>query len=144
MDRIIRILDVNVNRGREGLRVVEDVARLILDDADLAAQIKNMRHKITELAQQLTTGESDLLNARDSEGDVGVNLNCPAENVRTDLSQVVAANIHRSQEAMRVLEEFSKLYNSSIAAQFKTLRFRLYGLEKVIMPKLSEYQNSAE
>ena len=144
MDRIIRILDVNINRGREGLRVVEDIVRLVLDDADLAAQMKTMRHKITSLTQQLSLDESELLRARDSEGDVGVNLDCASESLRTDLSQVATVNIHRAQEAMRVLEEVSKLYNSSIASQFKTLRFRLYGLEKVIMPKLSEYKTQPE
>ena len=144
MDRIIRILDANINRGREGLRVVEDIVRLVLDDADLAAQMKTMRHKITSLTQQLSLDESELLRARDSEGDVGVNLDCASESLRTDLSQVAKVNIHRAQEAMRVLEEISKLYDSSIASQFKTLRFRLYGLEKVIMPKLSEYKTQPE
>lgn len=144
MDKIVRILDVNINRSREGLRVVEDIVRLALDDADLSAQMKTMRHKITSLAQQLSLDESELLMARDSEGDVGMNIDCASEHLRTDLSQIATANIRRSQEAMRVLEEVSKLYNSSIASQFKTLRFRLYGLEKEIMPKLSEYRTQPE
>lgn len=144
MDKIVRILDVNINRGREGLRVVEDIVRLVLDDADLSAQMKTMRHKITSLTQQLPLDESELLKARDSEGDVGVNLDCASEGLRTNLSQVATVNIHRAQEAMRVLEEVSKLYDSSVASQFKTLRFRLYGLEKVIMPKLLEYRTQPE
>jgi len=138
MDRTIRILDVNINRSREGLRVVEDLVRLVLDDASLASQIKNMRHEITSLARQLPLDESELLRARDSEGDVGMNLDNASEGLRTDLSQIATANIRRSQEAMRVLEEVSKLYDSSVASQFKKLRFQFYGLEKEIMPKLSE------
>ena len=144
MDKIVRILDVNINRGREGLRVVEDIVRLVLDDADLSAQMKTMRHKVTSLAQQLSLDESELLRARDSERDVGVNIDCASEHLRTDLSQIATANIRRSQEAMRVLEEVSKLYNSSIASQFKTLRFRLYGLEKAVIPKLLEYRTQPE
>jgi thiamine-phosphate pyrophosphorylase len=140
MGKTIRILDANVNRCREGLRVAEDVVRFVLDDADLASQIKAMRHEVTSLIGQLSLDESELLSARDSEGDVGVDLNCASEDLRLDISQIATANIRRSQEAMRVLEELSKLYNAGIASRFKKLRFRLYGLEKEIMPKLMEYQ----
>ena len=144
MDRTIRILDVNINRSREGLRVVEDLVRLALDDASLASQIKNMRHEITSLARQLPLDESELLRARDSEGDVGMNLDNASESLRTDLSQIATANIRRSQEAMRVLEEVSKLYDPNVASQFKKLRFQFYGLEKEIIPNLSKYKNRQE
>ena len=140
MDKAIRILDVNVNRGREGLRVVEDLVRFVLDDADIAARIKNMRHEVTSLIRQLPLNELEILSARDSEGDVGMNLNCASEDVRVNLAQIATANIRRSQEAMRVLEELSKLYDASVALRFKKLRFQFYGLEKVILPKLIEYQ----
>jgi thiamine-phosphate pyrophosphorylase len=136
MDKTVRILDANLNRGREGLRVVEDVVRFVLDDADLASQIKTMRHEVTSLVRQLPLDELELLGARDSEGDVGVDINCASEDLRLDLPQIATANIRRSQEAMRVLEELSKLYNASIASQFKKLRFQLYGLEKDILPRL--------
>ncbi len=138
MDKAIRILDVNINRGREGLRVVEDVVRLVLDDAGLASQLKSIRHEITSLVRQLPLNESEFLSARDSEGDVGMNLNNASEDRRTDLSQIATANIRRSQESMRVLEECSKLYDASVALQFKKLRFQLYKLEKEILPKLVE------
>ena len=136
MDKTARILDANLNRGREGLRVVEDVVRFVLDDMELASRIKAMRHMVTSLVQQLPLGELELLSARDSEGDVGMNLNCASEDLRPDLSQIASANIHRSQEAMRVLEELSKLYSDNVALQFKKLRFQIYELEKEIMPEL--------
>ena len=136
MDKIVRILDANLNRGREGLRVVEDVVRFVLDDADLASRIKAIRHTVTSLVQQLSLDELELLSARDSEGDVGMNLNCASEDLRPDLSQIASANIHRAQEAMRVLEELSKLYDADVASQFKKLRFQIYELEKDIMPEL--------
>ncbi len=136
MDKTARILDANLNRGREGLRVVEDVVRFVLDDADLASRIKAMRHTVTSLIRQLPLDELELLNARDSAGDVGMNLNCASEDLRPDLSHIASANIHRSQEAMRVLEELSKLYSDNVALQFKKLRFQIYELEKEIMPEL--------
>jgi len=144
MDKATRILDANFNRGREGLRVVEDIVRFVLDDADLASRIKTMRHEVTSLVQQLPLDESGLLSARDSEGDVGADIDCASEDLRLDLSQIATANIRRSQEAMRVLEELSKLYNTSVASRFKKLRFQLYGLEKEITQKLMEYQTQSE
>ena len=144
MDKTVRIMDANINRGREGLRVVEDMVRFLLDDADLASRIKNMRHEVTCLVRQLPLDESELLNARDSENDVGVDVDCASENLRVDLSHIATANIRRAQEAMRVLEELSKLYNVSIASRFKKMRFQLYGLEKDILPRLIEYQSQSE
>ena len=170
MDKTIRILDANLNRGREGLRVVEDLVRFALDDADLASQIKAMRHEVASLVRQLPLDESELLSARDSEGDVGADLDCASEDLRIGLSQIATANIRRSQEAMRVLEELSKLWaaddeksgpgrtesretsglsvrntekSTSVASQFKKLRFQLYQLEKEILPKLVEYQTQS-
>jgi thiamine-phosphate pyrophosphorylase len=136
MDKIARILDANLNRGREGLRVVEDVVRFVLDDMNLAARIKTTRHEVTSLIQQLPLDELELLSARDSEGDVGINLNCASEDLRLNLSQIASANMHRSQEAMRVLEELSKLYDADVALGYKKLRFQIYELEKEILPKL--------
>ena len=140
MDKAIRILDASLNRSREGLRVVEDVVRFVLDDVDLASQIKAMRHEVTLLARQMLTDEQEFLSARDSQGDVGADLSCASENSRSNLSQIATANLRRAQEAMRVLEEVSKLYDVGVATQFKKLRFQLYGLEKEIAPKLVCYQ----
>lgn len=139
MDRVIRILDANLNRSREGLRVVEDIVRFILDDTDLASQIKNMRHEITSLIQQLPISEMELLQARDSQHDVGMGVNYDSDSIRRDTLHIATANIIRSQEAMRVLEEFSKLYDTVVASEFKSLRFRLYELEKEILSKIAHY-----
>lgn len=138
MDKIARIIDANLNRSREGLRVVEDLVRFVLNDADLASQIKTARHEIVSIARQLPIDDLELLDSRDSRGDVGMNLNCSSEDFRLNLPQIAVANIRRSQEAMRVLEEVSKLYDTNPALQFKKLRFRLYDLEKQILPKIIE------
>jgi hypothetical protein len=141
MDKIARILDANLNRGREGLRVVEDIVRFIMDDAKLASQIKNARHEVTALVQQLQIDDMELLQARDSQRDVGVDINCDSEDIRRDVLHIATANFVRAQESMRVLEEFSKLYDSSVASKFKGLRFQLYELEKEILPKLIQGEN---
>ena len=132
-------MDANINRSREGLRVVEDIARFIMDHPDLASEIKLMRHEITSLAKRLPFEESEFLSARDSFGDVGMDLNCASEDLRVDLQEIAEANVHRSQEALRVLEEFSKLYDADVGQSFKKLRFRLYDLEKEVLRGLAEY-----
>jgi len=144
MSKIIRIFDANLNRGREGLRVVEDLVRFVFDDADLASQIKSARHEITNIARQLPLNEIDFLNARDSKGDVGIELNSASEDLRSNISQIATANIRRSQESMRVLEELSKLYDTNVALKFKRLRFQLYELEKQVMKKLTEANGKLE
>ena len=138
MNKIIRIIDANLNRGREGLRVVEDLVRFIMDDSSLASQIKSARHEITEIAKQLPIDDNDLLNARDSIGDVGIELNSASEDNRTSILQIACANIRRAQESMRVLEELSKLYSAEVALKFKRLRFQLYEIEKQVLSNLKK------
>ena len=140
MKNIIRIIDANLNRSREGLRVVEDLVRFTLDDGDLTSQIKSARHEITSLAGQLPLSELELLDARDSKTDVGVELNSASENLRISLSQIAVANVRRAEESMRVLEELSKLYDTNVALRFKRLRFRLYELEKQVLTNLAKYE----
>jgi len=41
-----RLLDADFNRAREALRVVEDYARFILDDARLSQAAKQLRHDL--------------------------------------------------------------------------------------------------
>ena len=72
-----RVLDANANRAREGLRVMEDAARFILDDGPLASELKAIRHTITSHCTNLlgrTTGS-----ARDVAGDVGTREDLPSD-----------------------------------------------------------------
>ena len=39
-----RIIDANLNRLREGIRVVEDIFRYIYNDKELSTKLKNLRH----------------------------------------------------------------------------------------------------
>ncbi|MGB2696559.1 MAG: thiamine-phosphate pyrophosphorylase [Candidatus Zixiibacteriota bacterium] len=133
--KVYRIQDANLNRAREGIRVAEDVARLYLDNESLAKKFKSLRHRITKIAQQ--SFESDkLLFFRDSEGDVGSKGMGKMEGKRKDIAGVVQANLRRSQEALRVLEEFGKLVQKDSAEKFKRVRFRIYTLEKKMAQKI--------
>ena len=102
-----RILDTAANRAREGLRVVEDYARFGLNDAHLSRLLKECRH---ELAAALTgISPAQRLAARDTLGDVGTSIGTVSEYQRASVEDVACASFKRVQEALRTLEEFSKL-----------------------------------
>jgi len=139
-NNIYRIIDANLNRAREGIRVAEEVARLYFDDAKLSSQLKSLRHQLTRVAKK-NFDEKKLLSFRDSQKDVGADSMGGLEKKRADLESIVQANLRRSQEAVRVLEEFGKLIKLKIppeareesAQSFKKIRFRLYVLEQKMM-----------
>jgi len=134
---IYRILDANLNRAREGIRVTEEVARLYFDDAELSSKCKRLRHELTRVAKK-NFDEKKLLTFRDSEKDVGADTMGSLEKRRPDLTSIVRANLRRAEEASRVLEEFGKLINPTSAKSFKRIRFGLYTLEQRISGLLQE------
>ena len=133
--KIYRIIDANLNRSREGLRIVEDFARFYLNDKNLSANIKRIRHRISKIAME-NLEQDELLKCRDSQKDVGAKGMKGLEKKRVNIKQIVRANLIRAQEGLRVLEELSKLVNSKAGEKFKNLRFRVYSLEKKIVMKL--------
>ncbi len=132
---IYRIIDANLNRAREGIRVAEEVARLYFDDAKLSSQFKSLRHQLSRVAKS-NFDERKLLSFRDSQKDVGADSMGALEKKRDDLESILQANLRRSQEAARVLEEFGKLIQEQSASSFKKIRFRLYALEQKIMKSI--------
>ncbi len=132
---IYRILDANLNRAREGVRVTEEVARFCFDDAKLYTKFKTLRHELTRSAKK-HFDQNELLSFRDSQRDVGSDTMGTLEKKRADINSIVQANLRRAQEATRVLEEFGKLINPDSAKSFKKIRFRLYSLEQEILTSL--------
>ncbi len=120
---VCRILDANLDRAREGLRIIEEWCRLGLNNQPLAEECKQIR-------QELGSWHSwELRQARDTPGDVGTELSHPQEEERESIEQLLQANLCRAQEALRVLEEYSKLYNSEMATACKQMRYRVYTIE---------------
>jgi thiamine-phosphate pyrophosphorylase len=130
-----RILDASANRAREGLRVVEDYVRFVLDDPFLTRRLKDMRHRLAELLNAL---DGDLLlGSRDTRGDVGTHIMTASERVRENSRAVLAANFRRTGEALRSLEEYTKLFDEWISGRFEVLRYDLYTLEKLTLTAAS-------
>ncbi len=125
---LYRVIDAAGNRAREGLRVVEDAARLGWNDRFWTGQLKSLRHDVAGLLGQLPLLER--LAARDTPGDVGTQLTTAQEQRRESVAQIAFVNLARVGEALRTLEEFTKSLSSQLAAQFKQLRYRFYTVEQ--------------
>jgi len=121
----LRLIDANLNRLREGIRVVEDIYRYIFNDKDIASQLKTLRHN-----SRISLYE-ELLNSRDIQNDV-LKVSTSSEQTRKDLNSILIANFKRAQESSRVLEEFGKLIDTDTSENFKNIRYTLYHLEKSI------------
>ena len=128
---VFRIVDAAANRTREGLRVIEDFVRFELNDGHFSQMLKNHRHKLASIIAAISS--SSLLAARDTLSDVGIAISTPTEYVRTSSNDVVAAAFKRVQEALRTLEEYSKVIDQKLAPQFEQLRYQLYTTEKAVL-----------
>jgi len=132
---IFRIIDANINRAKEGLRVCEEITRFVINSKSLTASLKKIRHQIHLLSGGLANKKS-LFAAREALLDVGKKIYIN-ELKRRNLRDVFFANIQRAKESVRVLEEFSKLKDTGIAVKFKKIRYCLYEVEKKILQKIS-------
>ena len=124
---ICRILDANLDRAREGLRIIEEWCRFGLNSAQMAGDCKQMRQELASWHGQ------ELRASRDTPGDPGTELTHPREEQRSSIQQLLQANLCRVEEALRVLEEYGKLYNPEMGTVFKQMRYRVYTLESNLL-----------
>ncbi len=127
---ILRIIDANFNRSREGLRVCEEVTRFVWNSPRLTKDLKAARHGITDILKNGRAGGKILFETRDVRSDVGRKAVQKSEMRRLDYSDIFSANIERAKESLRVLEEFFKLIDKTDSAKFTKLRFKVYEIEK--------------
>lgn len=126
-----RIIDASANRAREGLRVVEDYVRFVLDDPGLTRRLKDVRHRLAHALGGF--GPELLASARDTRGDVGTHIMTDTERSRENTRAVLTANFRRTAEALRTLEEYAKLVDEWIAGRFEVMRYDVYTLEKLVL-----------
>ncbi len=123
---LFRVVDANLNRLKEGIRVVEDIMRYRDNNKELSVKLKQLRH-IARIDENI-----ELLKYRDSINDV-LRPSMESELKRGDIISIIVANFKRAQESSRVLEELFKLYSNEYSEKFKHIRYELYDLEKVIV-----------
>lgn len=133
--KIYRIIDANINRAKEGLRVCEEITRFLLDNRRLTAEFKKIRHKISALSQKIFAS-GELILSRSAARDIGKKIYAN-ELKRADINSVFFANVQRSKESVRTLEEFTKLINRASAIEFKKLRYHIYEIEKKAVKKIA-------
>ena len=131
---IARLLDANLNRAREGLRVVEDWCRLGLQRPELVARLKDYRQRLGQCHPPTLKQE------RHAASDPATGLSHQAQQERSTPQQVVAANCARVQEALRVLEEFGRHGTAELAATAATIRYGFYDLETVLLASQERHQ----
>lgn len=122
----LRILDANLNRLREGIRVVEDICRYYKNSKELSSRLKELRHK------SRVENYKELLTCRDIVNDP-LKQTTDSEKTRNSIEEVILSNIKRAQESSRVLEEIFKLINTTNAENFKQIRYALYKIEQDIL-----------
>jgi len=133
-----RLIDANLNRVCEGLRVLEDWFRFARPDPDLVSYSKSLRHRIRQQPAAIWPQLPSLqLYARDSLCDCGPevtrDLQAAGETKQTHIQadNLITANCKRMQEGLRSLEEISRLIGQTyLASAFEECRYQSYELEK--------------
>ena len=118
------MIDANINRVSEGLRVVEDWARFFFRDPALTDSIRRLRHSLWETVRGVYP---QIIKGRDTGEDI---LRETSEGIRKELKDIPAASFNRVKEGLRVLEEMGKLISSDSSKIFKDMRFKIYDIEK--------------
>jgi thiamine-phosphate pyrophosphorylase len=129
-----RILDANANRAREGVRTAEDYIRFAVGHGRWAQQLREIRHRVTEVVQTYCSPES-LLSAREVAGDPGHPARNEPEaagsgNGREVPRDTAVRGLKRAQEAVRVLEEYLRDGNPGSSRILSQARYALYEAEQ--------------
>jgi thiamine-phosphate pyrophosphorylase len=125
------VLDANLNRLREALRVIEEYFRFIQNHAEASIMLKELRHSLIEMEHGFGSGR--LLQARDTASDCFADVNRPEELIRKNEKDILTASFKRGQEASRVIEEYAKITDHAAFSEIaKTIRFSLYKIEKQV------------
>jgi hypothetical protein len=142
MDKgVYRIIDANLNRTMEAIRVCEDIIRFSTNDESLTRRLKNLRHNVFTAIKDLQKKHlEELLSSRDID-DVG-RSSIESEKNRENLVDLFLANTQRAKESMRVMEEVFKLFDRNLSQKFKRFRFRVYDIEKKAVKGLENIRRS--
>lgn len=124
---LLRIIDANMNRASEGLRVLEDISRFVYEDQICSEELRLLRHKVRKGYYH-----PDLLSHRDAENDIGINISRKSDIDRKEgFDDVIDANFKRVQEAIRSIEEALKVIGEyNFSKVYESLRFESYTIEK--------------
>ena len=134
-NNLLQIIDANLNRTREGLRVCEDIARFSLRNKNATKTLKAIRHGATDLVlKSKKISFRELLSKRDIAKDKTKFVDfTPGAGI--EISGIFMSNIQRVKESLRVMEECFKIIDEKISRGYRKLRFDIYDAEKRIIKK---------
>ncbi len=121
--RVLQIIDANLDRAREGLRVLEDWSRFGLGENDRVTKIKNFRQILGKNHLEIYKQSRNHIQDRCK------GLTHIEQNKRNTPEQIICSNSARVQEALRVIEEFSRLNNNNLSKIASEIRYEIYTLE---------------
>ena len=124
---LLRVIDANVNRALEGLRVCEEIARFDLEQPRLFRRLRALRHDVALTVRRLPLASAELIRSRESHRDIG--RRAPASPLRCR-DQLVIINFQRAKESLRTLEECARVVAPRLIGMFQRLRFRTYDVER--------------
>lgn len=127
-----RIVDANLNRAMEAVRVCEDVIRFRGKRPSLTRKLRAVRHGLGEVLKSLP--QREIVLARDSRKDIGRTFKTGL-NRRRGLDEVFTANIRRACESLRVLEEVLKIGYAPLSEKVMDLRYAVYSIERDYIKK---------
>ena len=134
-EKLYQIIDANLNRTREGLRVCEDIARFALQNKNAARSLKEIRHGATNLVlKSKNISMVKLLAGRNTAGDRAKFADFVHKS-GADIVDIFMSNIERVKESLRVLEECFKIIDQKISRGYRKLRFDAYEIEQRIVKK---------
>tara|TARA_B100001029_G_C15016595_1_gene427750 strand:+ start:258 stop:1313 length:1056 start_codon:yes stop_codon:yes gene_type:complete len=135
--RISQIIDANLDRAREGLRVIEDWARFGLGKEDLVIKIKNFRQILGKNHLEIYKTSRNYIQ------DQGKGLSHVEQINKKTPKKIISSNSARVQEALRVVEEYSVGHNQNLAKVASEIRYEIYTLEVELL-SLSTRKNSKQ
>ena len=131
--RIAQIIDANLDRSREGIRVLEDWARFALGREDLVKIFKNFRQILGKHHLRIYKESRNFIT------DKCAGLSHPEQFKRNNTSSIISSNSARVQEALRVIEEFTRDHNKNLYKISSEIRYEIYNLEIVLLEAQSNY-----
>lgn len=136
-NNINRILDANINRASEALRVLEEYTRFIQNNTSISENLKNIRHLVNGISSQF----SNLILYRESENDVGKEIK--NNSTRKCIKDIIRANSKRVEEALRCICEYGQILNLNIQ-DLEKARYEIYSIEKELIKneKIIRLQNA--
>lgn len=123
-----RILDASANRTTEGMRTIEEYVRFALDASNLTEVAKQLRHDLAAAVGRLPRLE--LIAHRDTDADVGTNVETQSEYQRASIHEVIRAAAERVQQSLRVMEEYGKTLDVEFARDVEAIRYRVYSFHR--------------